>query len=184
MSEGDIVQLIADDPWMMEVLRAARTLQLPDWMIGAGFVRNKVWDYLHGYTNKEVPTADIDLIYYDPDNLREETEKKYDATLRQLCNVAWSTKNQARMHIMHDREEPYRDTIEALSEWVEVPTCIAVRLENDDTLTLFAPHGISDLVTLMVRPSPTFKNRLGLFWHRVKSKEWEKKWPKLSVVER
>ena len=61
MTEQDILDLIAKDEWMMGVLRTARSLHLPDWMIGAGFVRNKVWDYLHGYENIEVPTADIDL---------------------------------------------------------------------------------------------------------------------------
>ena len=32
---------------MMNVLNEANKLNLPDWVIGAGFLRNKVWDYLH-----------------------------------------------------------------------------------------------------------------------------------------
>ena len=48
----------------MEQLRAARALALPDWCIAAGFVRNRVWDHLHGIVPARLP-ADIDVIYYD-----------------------------------------------------------------------------------------------------------------------
>jgi len=43
-SEQDISKIIEADDWMMDVLRAAEKLQLPDWWIGAGFLRNKIWD--------------------------------------------------------------------------------------------------------------------------------------------
>ena len=76
MNESKILKIIEDDPWMMGVLKAAESMDLPDWMIGAGFVRNKVWDHLHGYQNSEVPTSDIDLIYFDPSDISEEKEKE------------------------------------------------------------------------------------------------------------
>src|SRR5712664_2713902 len=43
-----IADIIAQDPVGMEQLRSVRTLDLPDWCIAAGFVRNRVWDHLHG----------------------------------------------------------------------------------------------------------------------------------------
>ena len=49
MMEKEILELIRQDKWMMRVLRVAKSLHLPDWMIEAGFVRNKVWNYLYGY---------------------------------------------------------------------------------------------------------------------------------------
>ena len=42
MTEKDILDLIKRDKWMMDVLRVAEKLNLPDWIIGAGFIRNKV----------------------------------------------------------------------------------------------------------------------------------------------
>ena len=62
MTEQDILKIIENDKWMMDILHVAQKLNLPDWMIGAGFVRNKVWDYLHGYKNEKVLTRDIDFI--------------------------------------------------------------------------------------------------------------------------
>lgn len=184
MKEENILEIIKDDVWMMNILRAARTLELPDWMIGAGFIRNKVWDYLHNYSNTEVPTADIDVIYFNPFDVSEETEEEYNQRLNKIKAANWSVKNQARMHLKHNRNIPYKNTEEALSEWVETPTCIAVRLEHDDSLTLFAPHGIDDLVHLVVRPTPSFVDNLEIFWERVKSKGWQQQWKKLKILER
>lgn len=65
MIRKDILNLIEKDEWMMNILHIAEKLNFPDWVIGAGFVRNKVWDSLHGYSKKEVETNDIDLVYYD-----------------------------------------------------------------------------------------------------------------------
>ena len=119
MNDGEILDLIRADPWMMRVLGAAAALGLPDWMIGAGFVRNKVWDHLHGFANAEVRTADIDLIYFDPTDLRESTEKEYDRRLRAACDVNWSAKNQARMHEVTG-DAPYTSAADGLAHWVEI----------------------------------------------------------------
>ncbi len=182
MTEQDILDLIAKDEWMMGVLRTARSLHLPDWMIGAGFVRNKVWDYLHGYVNKTNTASDIDLIYFDKENVLEDTDKSLSEELKRKTGMEWEVVNQAYMHHWHDRDLPYENTVTALAEWVETPTCVAVRLEDNDALTLFAPHGITDLVSLTVRPSPAFLNNPDQFWERIKTKGWEQKWPKLKIV--
>src|ERR687886_1017047 len=52
--QNDTVQrILRSNEWLMSVLHAARAVDLPDWFVGAGAIRNPVWDYLHGYT---VPT--------------------------------------------------------------------------------------------------------------------------------
>lgn len=63
-SEEDILWLIREDKWMMELLKCAKSLNLPDWWICAGFVRSKIWDVLHGF-NERTTLPDIDVIYYD-----------------------------------------------------------------------------------------------------------------------
>jgi len=64
MTEQDIINLIKNDKWMMAVLKEADKLNLSDWMIGAGFLRNKVWDYLHNIKREIADTRDIDLVYF------------------------------------------------------------------------------------------------------------------------
>ena len=75
----------------------------------------------------------------------------------------------------------YKNTDEALSEWVETPTCVAVTLK-DSVLRIIAPHGTDDLFNLIVRPSPAYVDKLAIFYERVHGKKWLKKWDKLRVI--
>ncbi|WP_340150083.1 nucleotidyltransferase family protein [uncultured Sneathiella sp.] len=182
LSEADILDLVRSDSFMMAALEAARALALPDWMIGAGFVRNKVWDHLHGYPGDGGQGADIDLIYFDPLDISRETEKAHDDWLRQRLNADWSVKNQARMHIRNGRAEPYRGSRAALSDWLETPTCVAVHLDAGGELSLIAPHGIRDLVELIVRPSLAGKQKPAAYQERLAAKNWQRRWPKLRYL--
>ena len=46
----------------MNLLRHAATLNLEHWAISAGTVRSAVWDSLHGYDKKTLP-SDVDFIF-------------------------------------------------------------------------------------------------------------------------
>ena len=180
MKEQDILNLIRKDGWMMDILRVVQSLNLPDWMIGAGFVRNKIWDYLHKY-EKRTPLNDIDVIYFDKENVDEKYEKIYEEKLREkLPNVNWSATNQARMRET-DGDEPYLSSEDALSKWPETVTCVAVKLDENNDLILIAPHGIEDIVGLVVNPSPVFMKKLGYYKERMKKKNWKSIWPKLKI---
>lgn len=48
MSEKALQTLISSDAQRWHLLDIVRSLALPDCWIGAGFVRNAVWDHLHG----------------------------------------------------------------------------------------------------------------------------------------
>jgi hypothetical protein len=172
----DIKRLIGADPRMMEVLRCACSLDLPDWMIGAGFVRNRVWDELHGFANPTVSvSSDIDLIYFDADNLDEAQEKEYERKLRLLRDENWSVKNQARM------SRSYGSSEDAISQWPETCTCVAVKLVGAGELQLIAPAGIDDLLSLTVRRGLRFEDE-ARYRQRVREKEWREKWPRLRIV--
>src|SRR6185437_10083075 len=147
-----IARIIAQDPVGMKQLRAARTLGLPDWCIAAGFVRNRVWDHLHGISPSR-PPPDIDVLYYDASDISKDREAAYETRLDQMISgVAWEVRNQARMHIRKNLP-PHRDTADAMTFWLETVTAVGVRLEEDDRLTVIAPLGIEDLVTLRCRPT-------------------------------
>ncbi|OGK19642.1 hypothetical protein A3D80_01125 [Candidatus Roizmanbacteria bacterium RIFCSPHIGHO2_02_FULL_40_13b] len=189
MTEKDIIKLIRQDEWMMKKLRAVQKPNLPDWYIGAGFVRSKIWDTLHGY-KKRTPIPDIDVIYFDKNDFSEEELQK-DSTAEEvyfqnllsseLSGLQWSVTNQARMHIFHD-DVPYTNSVDALSKWVETATCIGVRVEEKDTLILVAPHGIDDLVNLIIRPTLKTKKNMQEFTRRLNEKKWLQKWPKLKTI--
>jgi uncharacterized protein len=178
MTKRHIIKIIQNDDWMMDVLKAAKTLTLPDWWIGAGFVRNKVWDVLHGYKTR-TPLHDIDVIYFDPGETKESQEKVYEKRLQKLLpNIPWSVKNQARMQkIKHDK--PYKNAADGMAHWVETATCIGVKLDESNKAVIAAPHGIADLVSLKLR---SVSGQKKVFEKRLKDKNWLAKWPRLTII--
>ena len=48
-----LITLARESQWLMEALVAVRSLGLSQWCIGAGAIRNLVWDALH---NMAVPS--------------------------------------------------------------------------------------------------------------------------------
>jgi len=189
VNENDIINLIKKDVWMMGVLKAARKLDFPDWWIGAGFIRSKVWDNLHNYKVR-TPIPDVDVIYFDKTDFSNEEavaettkkETEYENLLNEIMpGVEWSVTNQARMHLFHNHN-PYKSSEEGLSYWVETATCVGVKLNDKDNLILIAPHGINDLVNLILRPTINTSENIKKFNERISGKKWLTKWPKLKVV--
>ncbi len=181
-----IINLIKNDDWMMRVLRAAKILELPDWWICAGFVRSKVWDTLHGFQER-TGLADIDVVYFNPEDLKKESEKKYEEMLLGLIpNLPWSVKNEARMHLVNDDFEPYTSTVDAISKFPETVTALGVRLNEQGEVILTAPCGIEDVLSMEVRPTDSYRrteDRKNKYKERVKKKNWEAVWYKVRVVE-
>ncbi|SCE93003.1 nucleotidyltransferase family protein [Micromonospora mirobrigensis] len=180
MSDQDVVHLIESDAEAMAVLRAAAGLDLPDWWIGAGFVRNRVWDAISHLP--PAPARDVDLAYFDPvrRDPRDDARAEARATAA-LPGVPWEIRNQARMHLRND-VEPYPSTLDAISRWPETATCVAVTLRGD-SVRLVSCHGLADLVGMVVRPSPAFRNAAGraLVRRRVEVKGWRDRWPELRL---
>ncbi|MBT6096227.1 MAG: nucleotidyltransferase family protein [Rhodospirillaceae bacterium] len=172
---------IRSSRWHMDALRAVRDLSLSDWAIGAGFVRSAVWDRLHGYESSS-PITDIDVVYFDRDDISCETENRISQQLtRALSNYPWSVRNQARMHVRNN-DRPYNSTLDAISFWLETATCIALRLETDDTFSILAPHGLQDLVDMRVVPTPSGGNKIEQYQARIRAKDWRRKWPRLKFM--
>nr|WP_300309440.1 nucleotidyltransferase family protein [Halomonas sp.] len=178
MEEQFLIWLKADAQRLAALERASE-LRLRDWCLAAGFVRNLVWDRLHEYA-QSTPLDDIDLVYFDPQDSSPERDRMLEARLREVSDLPWSVKNQARMHV-RNADAPYVSTADAMSFWVEVETAIGVRLVGKRReLEFVAPLGLEALfagsVTLnRKRPKPD------AFKARIETKGWLKKWPRLII---
>ena len=178
-----LLRLIEEDEWMMELLKARKILNLPDWWICAGFVRSKIWDVLHGYEERTL-LADIDVIYFDPTNIDENKEKELEEQLKYLMpTIPWSVKNQARMHVINNLP-PYSSAVEGIANFPETVTALGVKLDDEDKVILTAPHGIEDVIHLQVRPTPRFlttKELRAVYEERVWKKDWITTWTMLEI---
>lgn len=182
-NKDDILYLIQDDEWMMEILKTAKKLNLPDWWICAGFVRSKIWDTIHGFQTRTL-LPDIDVIYFDPSNMLEKTEKEYELKLKMFKpNLPWSVKNQARMHLVNN-VSPYSSSVEAISKFPETATSLGIKLSEQDNLIIAAPCGIHDVLNLEIKPTPFFREtaeRMKIYKDRLKEKKWKLIWENVEI---
>lgn len=166
---------------MMDVLRAAQALNLPDWWIGAGFLRNRVWDAIEEQPSQR--TRDVDLVYFNAANTAREIDWSYDERMK--CDypfAEWEVRNQARMHYVN-AFPPFTSTADGIAHWVETATCVAVKLAGDELRYLFC-YGTDDLYRLIARPTPQFKDPklIARFHARIAEKKWRERWPDLRVA--
>jgi uncharacterized protein len=181
VTEQEILDLIKQDKWMMRIILIASSLSLPDWIIGAGFVRNKVWDHLSGNEKQTVDTRDIDLVYFDSNGNDEKSDEKLSEEMKIKTGIEWEIVNEYYAHKWNNLP-PYTSTEDAISKWPETVTAIGVTMDKNNELKLFAPYGIGDLVNFVVRPSPKFKGGIDKVKERVIKKKWKEKWPNITLA--
>ncbi|SEN02636.1 nucleotidyltransferase family protein [Halomonas caseinilytica] len=177
--ESRVLAWLRADPARLEALELAERLRLDDWCLAAGFVRNLVWDRLHGYTHP-TPLNDIDLVYFDARDDSAARDRELEEYLGAVSNLPWSVKNQARMH-ERNGDAPYRSTCDAMTYWVEHETAVGAHLGRDQRLSLVAPFGLASLLAGEVTYNPRCCNRTA-FRARFRRKEWLSIWPRLVVV--
>jgi hypothetical protein len=171
--------IIRTDPLRWRLLELVRLRHLPDCWVGAGFVRNAVWDHLHSRSPSPL-NGDVDVIWHDHANADQAVDKHHQGELQAAePSVIWSVKNQARMHLRNG-DAPYASSIDAMRHWPETATAVAVRRTEDDDCKIAAPFGLDDLFGLMLRPTPRFtRDRRDIFAERLRSKQWTLSWPML-----
>ena len=174
--DAQLQAILRRAPLRMQALEIVRALALPDWAIGAGFIRAAVWDELSGFTAASA-VDDIDVLYFNPLDRGAERDATIEQRLRDIDpTLPWSVRNQARMHIRNG-DAPYRSTEDALRYWLETPTCVAVRLDAEDRFEILAPYGLEDLFAMAIRPTPRGRVRRQEYVARLTGKRWLERWP-------
>lgn len=172
--------ILLSDPLRRQALEVVARCGLPNCWIGAGFVRDAVWDHLHGCP-KVAPTGDVDVIWFASAQSREEDDLLVEQELRcEMPGLRWSVKDQARMHLRNG-DAPYVSIADAMWHWPETSTAVAVRLKLSVAIEVNAPFGLDDLFALRLRPTPEFQTKkLSIFTDRVSSKHWIERYPRLT----
>lgn len=168
------------DTAFMAWLEAARACCPPEWAIGAGALRNLVWDHLTGLRN---PPADVDVAFFGG-----ASQAEVEACLRgRLPAVPWQAKDQALVHTWYEDVfgypvEPLTSLDEAIATWPETCTSVAVRLRPDRELDVMAPCGLDDLFGMVVRRNPR-RVTVDRYRRRLAEKRITERWPGVTVVD-
>lgn len=173
-------------PWCKQALHAVAQLGLPDCCIGAGAVRNLVWDALHGVAQLPLP-ADIDVAYFDAHDLSPESETQLRQRLATLLpGMPWEVCNQARVHLWFEdyfgyAVPPLLSLDDAIASWPEFATAVGIWLQPDGEIGIIAPHGLDDLFNMVVRRNSARISEDG-YAQRLVSKDYAARWPRVTII--
>lgn len=145
----------------MTVLETCRAAQLPDWRLVSGAVYGTVFNHLTG-RDVDYGIKDYDIAYYDPDISYDAEDvwiKKIDAALPSELRPLVEVRNQARVHLWFADKfgadyPPLKSTDESLERYLCFAHAVAIRLEDDDTISIAAPFGLGDIFKMQMRPNP------------------------------
>lgn len=180
-SIADIEEFLGARADLHALLVHVERLGLPDAWIGAGLIRNAVWDALHGHAAGPLLLNDVDVVFFDPADACETRDIALQGQLEALIpGIPWQIRNQARMH-RRNGDAAYRDTCDAIAHWPETATAVAARTVRG-RVEVIAPHGIDDLVAMIVRPTPAFGRKMQDYRERLASKDWAARWPRLRFL--
>ncbi|MBT2511446.1 nucleotidyltransferase family protein [Streptomyces sp. ISL-98] len=172
---------------LAEVLARAATLDLPGCYVTAGCLFQTVWNVV---TDRPPASGikDYDVFYFDGSDLSWEAE---DAVIKAGRDVfadlpaEVEIRNEARVHLWYEDKfgvacPPYESIEAAIDSFAATTCCLGVRVETDGRWRVYAPHGLSDMFNLVVRPNPVLAPRSV---YEAKAARWRKQWPELTVLE-
>lgn len=176
-----LAELVSQTSWLMEALLTVRDLCEVPWCIGAGAIRSRVWDQLHGYSN-EMP-ADVDVVFFDTATGADEERRISDALAKLLPSLRWDVVNQAHAHKLSGNRNAtaFLSLEDALASWPETATALGLWLDQSGSLQVVAPYGLADLFNLVLRPSPRLRDS-DAFAQRCQAKRWRERWPLLRLA--
>lgn len=184
---AELRRIVRDAPWLMHALHLVREASAGRALIGAGAIRNLVWDALHD-RKPAMATAegDVDVVLFDSSSGEHEDGEVLRVLRLAAPACRWEVTNQAHVHRWYrDRlgndVAPFESLESAIAAWPETATCVAVRLAHDDTLDVVAPHGLEDLFGLVLRPTRECRDPTA-FQTRLDTKNFPARWPRLRVI--
>jgi hypothetical protein len=185
--EARLIALVRCSSMLMRALRAARAVDPPDWFIGAGAIRDRVWDHLHGFV-QPLPSRDLDLVFFDPSSLGSERERDvHRQVTAEAPDICWDVTNQAAVHLWYPQVfgvevEPLLSCADGVATWPETATALGIRLLADDSIQVVAPYGLEDLFGLICRRNPR-RVTVEQYRRRVQSKQIAKRWPAVGILD-
>lgn len=188
--QNDIfIKIIKNNKDLTKILDYLEELQLPNFYIAAGSVFQTIWNYLD---NKPLNFGikDIDIIYYDSNNLTKESEKELENNIIEYFNklgmdYQFDVHNEARMHLWKKENEnkdvdQYKNSEDAIDKWIATVHAIGIT-KIEGNLSVYAPYGFSDIFSKTIRPIKHKWNSKKLYNKKVSS--WSKRFDNLIIIE-
>lgn len=153
MNDINQLQSILIDSPVGVVLPAISQLNLPNWWLAGGALRNTVWRNIFG-ENCNLFIKDFDIAFYDETGDRNQ-ELVAKRTLTNLFpNHLFDVKNQASFARWRSGRKTFSSTEDGIKNWLHTTAAIGVRLNNLGVWEFFTPYGLDDLFNGIIRATP------------------------------
>lgn len=183
------INILKQNNDLMVILNYIDKLDLPNYYIAAGSVFQTIWNY---YDNKTLNYGikDIDIIYYDSDNLSKDDEKELENKIvnhfkKLNMNYEFDVHNEARMHLWKKENEnksinQYKNSEDAINQWIATVHAIGITKDNNQ-IKIYAPYGLSDIFSKTIRTIKHKANSKYLYDNKVKC--WKQRFDGLNIIE-
>jgi hypothetical protein len=176
---------LRQNQWLWEILERFDEIGLPDAWLVAGAIAQTVWNLACG-RSAEFGIKDVDLIYFDGQDLSANSEADYERRLRDLFRrfpIQLDVKNEARVHLWYEERfgypiEPYLSCGAAIATFPTTATAVGICRAGTE-LECCAPFGLDDLFALVVRPN---KRQITRNIYEAKLARWRPIWPRLTFL--
>jgi len=183
-----LTKILSLDSRFMTVLRRLRDLDIPqDYYVMSGWPAQIVANY-NADRPLDTNVKECDIVYWEADlsSEREQEVIKIIKTALADIDLPLDITNEARAHLWlpdycNITIEPYPNIEAAITSMTETITCLGVRLDQDDNLTIFAPFGLNDVFGDTIRPvqdSPLISEKY--YTERALGKQ--KRFPNLKIL--
>ena len=178
-------QSVRNNPVISELLCNWEEIDLRNCWIVAGTIVQSYWNSAHGFSPLH-GVSDIDIIYFDPDDLSEESEADHAARITTQfkdIGLRFDVKNEARVHLWYEDRfgypiASYSSAEAAIDTFPTTAGAIGIRPVGDD-IECYASFGFEDLIGLIVRPN---KRQITSSIYETKVSRWESVWPMLKII--
>lgn len=181
------ITILKQNKDLMLILNYLVEIKLPNFYIAAGSIFQTIWNY---YDNKPLNYGikDIDIIYYDPNNISKESEKELEDKIVEhfkTLNYEFDIHNEARMHLWKKENEnkdinQYKNSEDAISKWIATVHSVGITKINGN-IKVYAPYGLSDIFSRTIRPIKHKANSKELYDKKVAS--WQTRFNNLNIIE-
>ena len=158
----EFMNIILGNDDIMSALKTVDSLNLPNWWLAGGCIRNIFFD---------LPIQDYDVIYFDSSDLNSKIDHEYAKDLEKLDpSKKWNVVNQARIHLWPKSKfgvkiERSLSSEDSIRGFPEKCTCIGLKMLKDKVI-VFAPYGVDDLFERKIEWNP-YKIDYTRFYSRI-----------------
>ena len=183
------IRILEKNKELMQILKFVDSLNLPNYYIAAGSVFQTIWNYFDNL-DLNYNIKDIDLIYYDNNDLSVDKDIKIYNKIKEYCNkfnlnFEIDVSNEARMHLWKKKNEnidieQYKNSEDAINKWIATVHAIGITLVNNE-INIYAPYGLCDIYSKTIRPIKHKYSNKEIYDKKVNS--WNKRFKNLNIIE-